>query len=392
MLVSWALATAAWASAGAVTLHVAVHQEAGDVADVAAEGASGQCALAPSRITCPADGPVRFRWGPSTRWELTGADSEGPEVTLVPGQSSVAFVLAVDADRASALSRMVASDLTPAELRVLIDTSSAARAPPPSRSMLDALIALCEAPDPLLRQTAVELVHPWTWRSSWGPIPASAPLPVPDGWLRARVADPDPRVRRAMAFVARDWRGDAAEAAEALLGLVGDRSRKVQTPALAALSHASRADMLPAQQSWDRAFAALSRPGNPGRAAAATIARLATSLQAGPGVDPAAAVELCLLHHPEAAWRVWSAWRKAVPFRAGWVELLLRDTSGLNQRLLRAWATDDPGALAAVVRAWEPEAPHSDRYRVAQMMLGETEDLALRDALELPPLAPRTEE
>ena len=63
---------------------------------------------------------------------------------------------------------------------------------------------------------------------------------------------------------------------------------------------------------------------------------------------------------------------------------LLRQTAGLSEALLRAWAEQAPGPLAEVVARWEPAEPHSERFRVVAAWLDpRTADPALRAALGL---------
>ena len=88
------------AFAGTATLHVGVHREAGDVYDIAVDGAAGLCTASPTRISCPADDPVTFRWGPGGDWALVGATQVAPE------EVGVAFVLATEESRKAELAQL----------------------------------------------------------------------------------------------------------------------------------------------------------------------------------------------------------------------------------------------------------------------------------------------
>jgi hypothetical protein len=315
------------------------------VVDVAADGAAGQCLLSLSRLTCPATDPVTFRWGPGGDWALHG------DTVLAPGGSGVAFVL-----------------------------------DPVSKAALDGATAEAEhAADPIVRREAIEALQAWTWRSAGGPLPSTAPVPLPDGWLLARSDDGDWRVRRAVVDLA-TWMRDERRAAEVeatLQKLADDRNPKVKKAAIASLSRAARADMVNAIDAWEVAMEGVHEPNARGRAAAGSLARLSTELTAEE-VDPVAAVEVLLHEKPEQAWRVWAAWRDDVPFRDDWVLLLFRETNGLHRGLVRTWAERNPKELAAAVTAWEPSAPHSERYDVLAAWLSDTDDPALRAALGLP--------
>ena len=122
----------------------------------------------------------------------------------------------------------------------------------------------------------------------------------------------------------------------------------------------------------------------PGQAASGSLARLSQVLEPGEHVDPAEAVLQTLRYHPEKAWVVWSAWREDVPLEPSWAIHLLRSSEGLNKRLLRYWAQNDPVTLAVIIEEWEPEGPHSRRFEVAQTYLGHFESEDLRSALDLP--------
>ncbi len=341
----WILASAlAFAAPDSVTLQIGVHREAGGLVNVATDGAAGQCSLGPSSITCPATGPVAFRWGPNPsgtgfqptaeRWSIVG------DTTLAPGSTGLAFVLR-----------------------------------PGDAALLDSLRAQVSDDDPLIRRAAIEALHEWTWSAGYGPLPSTAPVPVPAGWLLEGASDPDWRVRQAMIHVCRDFRDREREPEieECLLSLASDPHRKVQRAAIAALGGASREGLIDPLDAWKRATDSVPEAGSRGRAASATLARLSTELEADQ-VDPVSAIELVIAHHPEQAWRVWGAWRDEVPLRRDWLLQLLTTTSGLHRGLLRKWAAADPAGFASTLAAWEPREPHSERWRVIQLWISDPVD------------------
>lgn len=331
---------------GLVTLEVGVHRDAGGILDVAADGTAGQCVVQAARISCPAHGAVTFRWGRSDGWALVG------DTVLQPGEVGEAFVLRPEHERL---------------LQGWLDTAA-------------------NDDDPLARRDAVEALWPWLFHASWGPLPSTAPVPVPPGWLQLTAKDPDWRVRIALIQVARDFRDPrrAQEVEDVIWQLTHDRDKHVRRAALIALGHAARADLVGPEIAWARALESVAERGAPGRAACGTLARLVTELEPNETIDPAAAVERVLSFHPEQAWRVWGAWRHHVPYRTAWADQLLRTTNGLHKGLLLHWAETEPAQLAAAIRAWEPTEPHTERFRALQLMLDTAQDPALRAALALP--------
>lgn len=330
-----------------VTLWVGVPVEAGDVWDIVAEGATGTCQVGPSRLTCPATGLVTFRWGPDDDRMIVG------QFALAPGERGLAW----------ALTEQERADL--------------------DRWRTDAL----GAEDALTRKDALYALRPWTWQAT-GPLPATSPPPIPAGFLAAAARDREWTVRRALVELCRDVRDpDGAleqELFDVLASLTDDPDRRVAKAASAAMAAAARTDRVPAEQAWERAYAAVADPGPAGRSAALTLAKLGVVLPAGGAVDPESAVARTLATHPEQAWRVWAGWKDSVQYHDDWVRTLLATTVSLNQGLVKHWAKYDADHLARAIASWEPAAPHSERFRVLGRWLAETPNDELRTALELP--------
>jgi len=361
------LTLAANAVAGDVaTLHVGVHREAGTILDIAADGAAGQCSVARERLMCPADGPVRFRFGPQGEWELVGAD------TVQPGATGTAFVLASEASRSDELARLDRQTVTADDVRDLFVRTGDHPVSPPSMGMLQQLFSLADHPDPAVRRAVIDALVPWWRHTASDPLPADAPQLVPGGLISGLADDRDRRVRRRLANRLREVNEPGeplqSEAREALMQLASSPGG-VQRAAIASLAVQSRAGRANPVQTWMAAMQQVTTPGPPGRAAANTLGRLARELEPGAQVDPARAVELVFVHHRERTWNVWSAWRERVPFDAGRLDRLLRETVGANKRLLRHFQQTHPEELQAVLDAWEPHPPHSERYRMITGML-----------------------
>ncbi len=335
-----------------VTLWVGVPVQAGDVWDIVAEGTSGTCAVGPSRLTCPTEGLVTFRWGPSSADPANDRLIVG-QFALAPGEHGLAW----------ALTQQERADL--------------------ERWRTDAL----GAEDPIARKDAVYALRPWTWQAN-GPLPATSPPPIPAGFLAAMSQDKVWTVRRALVELCRDLRDpDGAleeELFDTLTTLAGDADKRVAKAAEKAIAAAAISDRVPAEQAWERAFNAVSDPGASGRSAALTLAKLGSALPPGGDIDPEAAVARTLAAHPEQAWRVWAGWKDSVQYQDAWVQTLLTSTISLNQGLVKHWAKFDADHLAQAIRSWEPAAPHSERFRVLGLWLADTPNDELRSALELP--------
>ncbi|MBA2319743.1 MAG: hypothetical protein H0V89_01200, partial [Deltaproteobacteria bacterium] len=89
----WWTAWPAWADPDVVQeviLQVGVDRAAGVLSSIAADGAAGLCVPGAAVITCPATGPVSFRWAGAAGYELIG------DVTLLPGDVGQGWVLAID--------------------------------------------------------------------------------------------------------------------------------------------------------------------------------------------------------------------------------------------------------------------------------------------------------
>ncbi len=358
-------------SADAAVLWVGVHREAGVLSDVAADGASGQCVSEQTWIRCPAaGGPVTFRWGRAgdDDWRLYGLRpdggwSEGP-IVVPPGQGAAAVVLAAEASRDAELARLQPGAVTAQDLRSLFVRTGDHPVFPPSPSQLQAVAALVTHPDPVVRRELPDVLLPWMRHTSLDPLPMGAPPVIPAGTMMALAEDRDPAVRRRLASRLRDVR-DGPQASDevnaALLHLVS-MGGGAQRAAMVAVGSRSKEGVAPALEAWRLARLRMRDPGPPGRAAIKTLVALATAIEAGGEVDPAAAVRDCLVYHPEKTWSLWHAWRREVPLDEEVLLRLFRDTVGWSPTLLKYWARGQPDALEVVFRRWEPGTPHTDRY------------------------------
>jgi hypothetical protein len=369
------------ALAGTVTLHVGVHREAGAVYDIAADGADGQCTVGPSRLSCPASGPVTFRFGGGGDWELYGDD------VLQPGATGIAHVLASEEARKDARAQL-AFAVTPEKVRALFVRTGEHNPPAASPGMLEDLERLVRHPNPLVRRAALDGLVPYWRRSSSDPLALEAPEVLSPGLIERLATDSDSRVRRRLAASLREvnapGRPLAREAHTALMLLMADARSGVQRAAMASMKIASAHETVPGEYTWSKAIRRVESPGGPGRAAANTLAFLAKDLQPSVLVVPAEAVVLTFHFHRERTWKVWSAWREHVPFRRDWVQSLFRETLGLNGRLIRYWAEHEPEALAESLEAWEADPPHSKRFKMVGEILANETDPQIRAALDLP--------
>lgn len=364
---------------GVATLHVGVHQRAGSLYAIAADGADGQCSvLGMARIACPASGPVTFRWGGDAGYALTGT------TVVRPGEVGQAFVLPLDGSQEAWRAKLIPA--TPEAVREVFLRTADREVPVPSPALFGDLVALCAHPDWRIRREAVRGLTPFVRHTASDAFPADAPSLLPDGLLPRLAHDREARVRRAVARLVRemhvtDPRADEARAIASQYAGDGDRRvRRLSTTLASAQAAEGMTDPL---EAWQEALSRVERPGAPGRAACKALAQLRPYLEPG-SVDADRALALVLSHHPENAWRVWSAWRREVPLHAGRLRLLLDTTVNLSLPLLRHWARTDPVALAEVLAAWEPSEPHSRRFQVIVGWLAEgVEEPTLRAALGL---------
>jgi hypothetical protein len=373
--VLWCLS--ALAIAGTVTLDVGVHRDAGSAYDLAADGAAGQCSVGSEWIACPADGPVTFRWGPGGSWQLTG------DTVLEPGERGVAWVLGPHQPMLEQL--LHPATATPQSVRDATVRRGDHVPPPPSFDVVEQLIALLDHPDKGVRRAAVEGLSPWVAGTPMDFLPIDAPNPLPAGIYEQLAGDPDVGVRRRLVWMLRDLRPNALtdEARMVLAHLLLDPHQGIRRAAIASLASASKQDFIAPDLAWRRAIERVPLEEGPGRAACNTLAKLHGDVE---DVDADSAVELVLTHHPERAWRVWSAWREEVAFDAIMAERLLRHTVGMDRKLLRHWSDTHPADLALVIARWEPAAPHSERYALMATALDATTDEQLRDVLGLGPM------
>ncbi len=371
------LAGVAAAEPGVATLWVGVHRAAGSLAEIAADDTAGQCWVGSATISCPASGVVTFRWAGDGAFELSG------DVDAAPGETAVAWVLAVDATLVSQRAQLAAGP-TEASIRAVFVGASGKEPPPASRSLIDDLVRWTAHDDPLVRRACVDGLIPYWRRTASDPFEIDAPEILPPGLIVTLASDADWRVRRSLARSLRDIRspGLREEALNAMMRFEADRP-PVERAAIASMTSMLRAGRVPSQVAWERALETVVRPGPPGRAAANTLAFLSGELVPSSTVDPWAALDATLAHHPERAWKVWSSWRNSLPFDRVRAESLVRRTVGLNAGLIRFWAETSPDALAALLVAWEPVAPHSERFAEVYAGLGEIENEAVRTALGL---------
>jgi len=348
------------------TLHVGVHRDAGTILDIAADGADGQCTIAHERLMCPASGPVTFRYGPGGDWALNG------QVVVEPGSTGTAFLLASEDARAEALARLRSPELSAADVRDLFVRTGDHPVEAPSMGMLEELFGLVDHPDPAVRRAVIDAMVPWWRHTASDPLPADAPQLVPGGLITELAGDRDQRVRRRLANRLREVNEPGeplqAEAHETLRRLAREVGgvQRAATASLALQAKSSRANPV---KTWMLSLERVTTPGPPGRAAANSLGRLATVLEPSEQVDPSQAVELVFVHHRERTWNVWGAWREQVPFDAGRLARLLRETEGVHRGLLRHFQQTHPGELREVLEAWEPSPPHSERYQLVQSML-----------------------
>ncbi len=383
-LVLWLSAATAWGAEGVdelrfAMLHVGVHSDAGTAFDVAADGAAGQCQVQFSRVVCPATGPVTFRWGPGGGdWDLTGS------TVVEPGSTGVAWVLAPEGDRTKERARLARTTVTQADVRDLFFATGDHEVPTPSMGMLQDLFSLVDHPDPLVRRQLIDALVPWFRHTASDPLSPDAPQLVPPGLITQLAMDRDKVVRRRLANRLRDVNmpGEPlqAEANTALHYLVSiPNSTRPATASLGVLSKAGRAN---AEESWISAIGRVTTPGPKGRAAANALARLSQVLEPSDVVDPQRGLALVLRHHRERTWRYWSAWRDDLPFDRTTFDLLLRDTLGAHQGLMRHFAAEAPDELAQALAAWEPSPPHTPRWKLVTQPIQGTEHPELRRLLD----------
>jgi len=371
------------AHAGTATLHVGVHREAGVLRQIAAEGETGQCVLGPSRISCPAEGPVRFFWHGDRGAVLVG------EVEVLPGEVGRAWVLADPGQRQAELD-LLGGDVAFQDVLAIFSPAPGSAVGLPSLEMVRRLETLTAHPDPLVRRAAIEGLVPFIRHTASDPFEAGAPELLQPGWILRLSRDPDVRVRRRLASRIKELVSpevdQAEEARQALATLITDSKPPVQRAAMVTSRALTQQGLLAGEETWERALNRVSQPGGPGRAAVGTLAFLAKDLELSDVVNPTEAVSRAIRHHPEPAWGLWGAWCHEVDIRQDWAEQLLTQTSGLDRRLLRHWSTETPEVLAQAIRNWEPTAPHSERFKVVQAWLSDATSDELRRALQLPPV------
>lgn len=362
------------------TLHVAIHREAGAIHDIAVDGAVGQCrVIAPTRIQCPADGPVRFRWGPGGEWVLTGDTEVGP------GQVGTAFVMAPPGTHRETLA--VLQEPTYDNVREAYFRTGANELPVPSLPLVERLIELSAHEDWRIRRLVTRSLVPYVRHTSADPFPAGSPTLIPAGLLVRLATDPDVRVRRRAAHLIRELNHSDPRSEErriAVESMRNDRNRRVRKLAIVLERDLATEGEDEALEAWNGALSRVPKPKAPGRAASNSLAVLHGRVDPE-RVDVEQALARVLQHHPERGWRVWAAWRREIPFDPVHAEFLLRETVGLSQALLRHWASHEPEAFADLLERWEPEEPHSERWRVIGIWVDpKAEHPRLRQVLGLP--------
>ncbi len=388
---------------GYAVLHVAVHRDAGSIVDIAADGASGQCrVLGTSRLACPAEGPVTFRFG-APGWTLWGAlrsdvpveepdaaVGAGPAVpgplTVGAGEVGVAVLFPPEGSR-EADRRLLAAEPTPEAVRSLFLRTGDRSIEPVTAGLFADLLALTSHEEWTLRREAMRGFVPYVRHTASDPFPADAPSLLPPGFLQRMAGDEDHRVRRRTGALIREIGPEdplASPAEATLRRMLVDRHPSVRRQAIAIWSaHLREGGEVEAVEAWNAALERVPHEGAPGRAACNALAKLADSVDPA-DVDVDGALALVIEHHPERAWRVWKAWRAELPFDAVRASYLFRETVGLSERLIRDWAEQHPDELAVVIREWEPTEPHSERWGVVRAWLAtRTDHPGLREVLVL---------
>jgi hypothetical protein len=374
-----AVALAAAAPTGIVTLHVGVHRDAGTVHDVAVDGAAGQCSIYRERLVCPAEGPVRFRFGPPGDFTLYGDE------VLQPGDSGVAWVLADESARRTERARLAPDVVTGDDVRDLFVRTGDHPVQAPSMGMLTDLFALVEHPDLEVRQAVIDALVPWWRHTASDPMPLDAPQLVPGGLIEALGRDRDHRIRRRLANRLREVNAPGEPLQREALDTLHRLARQtggVQRAATASLKIQTLAGRADAERTWLLAMERVRTPGPPGRAAANTLGRLASELSPSPTVEPERALELVFTHHRERTWHVWDAWRDHVDVDRARLLRLLRETVGYDAALMAWLAEEHPELLAGVLAEWEPTRPHTERWRLVTSPFRRTEHPALRAVLD----------
>ena len=361
----WTLWFALVAQGAPTILHVGVHQRAGSTLDIAVDGADGICSVTRTQVTCPASQPVTFRWGPrDSSWVGVGA------LTLAPGEIGTGWIMGAPEMGEACLGRAnEASTNAPESLPgVIRDCSEGVGldAPHVTSVWLDVLEDHALHPDPEVRMAVMDAMVPLWRHTASDPFPPGSPSLIPEGLIARWASDVHPRVRRRLANRLRESRDPAlTDETISALGSLMDDLRPVSRAAMKSVDVLATDERSPGLWAWERAFKRVSREGGPGRAAANTLGHLAETLEPSASVVPADAVGQVLSYHPERAWNVWYAWRDEVPFHRDWVDVLFRETVGLNGRLLEYWSQKNPDELKEAIQAWEPGPQHSERYTQA---------------------------
>lgn len=350
--------------------------------DIAADGADGLCVATPARISCPASGPVRFRWGAGGDWVLVG------DTVLEPETVGTAFVLAPESAREAELAQLTGA-VDRDVVQALFAPAPGIPATPPSMGMIEALQRLARHPDPTVRRSVVDALVPLWRHTESDPFHADSPEILEPGLITLLANDPDVRVRRRLANRLRELQNPGVvqreEATRALIQLFHDSRQPVQRAATASLKFSVENELADGPAAWLDTLERVAQEGPPGRSACNTLAFFANSLEPSDVVKPSEGLHQVTQYHPERAWKYWFAWREHLPFEPDRMLSLLRDTVGLHRGLLRHFARTAPEDLALVLRDWEPAAPHSDRWHTVQSWMTDLREPAVRSVMGLPP-------
>jgi hypothetical protein len=235
-----------------------------------------------------------------------------------------------------------------------------APAPPPdpaTRSLMQRALA---HPEARVRRIAAAAFLPLVAPTVFDPEFSGAPaLTARD--IDALARDPDPGVRRRALHLIRGAHPSlpAAELAAIFAPLLRDPTPGVRALAIRCLPDAARRGLITATDAWAIALEASSSPAPAGRAACNQLAALAPLLDAA--VDPVPAMERCLAHHPERAWRIAASWGARLPAREDWMRRLLHETLGLSPGVVASWAERDAAALHRQLDAWPVGLPTERR-------------------------------
>ncbi|MFT7518167.1 MAG: hypothetical protein ACI9MC_000297 [Kiritimatiellia bacterium] len=365
------------ALAGTATLHVGIPKEAGTLNDVVVHGVHTGCAKHGTRLVCQADEPLQFTFG-KTGFELVG------DTTVLVGREGRAWVFASKESRTADVRRLRAAP-TASAVRDLYVWFAGHEVSLPSYEMFRELIKLSIEGEKPVRRQAMEALQPWMAWTHLDLLPVGSPAPLPDGLLLLLAQDPDPAVRKRVMRLLRSLADPhfRDEGQIVLRSMLRDENVGVRRAAVAALPDLSSVGMFSPIQAWQVCMERVPRPLAEGRAAANAMSKLHSQRGQLVGVDPREAIVLTLDYHPERALRLWKTWVVEVPFEEELAATLFRRTIGVERKLLRTWAAQDPAGLARVLEAWRPTA--GDRWDWADAALRDWPNADIQRVLNAPP-------